>query len=146
MAYGNRFGGGGYRGGGGGGFRRSGGRSAGTSVRLTGLFPTRKPGLLTGTIDGEQLDGLIAKIKAAKAAGQGIVVFCWENDRPQQGRNAPAFNLSADVSKPKDDEGPAPAPRRAAAPARPARRRIEEPDPIEEAEEGSPEANDDPFA
>ncbi len=153
MAYGSYRGGGGggYRsGGGGGGGYRGGARSggAGSAARLTGLFATRKPGLLTGTIDGDQLDGLIDKIKAAKTAGQGIVIFCWENDRAR-GNNAPVFNLSADVSKPKDDERPAPrAASRPAPPARPGRRRIEEPapDPVDEAEDGGPEANDDPFA
>jgi hypothetical protein len=71
--------------------------------RLTGLFRTKRRELLTGTIDGEALDNLIAKIKDAKARKLGIVVFCWKNDRTADNPKAPIFNLSADVSTPMED-------------------------------------------
>lgn len=73
------------------------GKRGGGSVRLTGLFVAKsKKGLATGTAKGEELDGLIAKIKEAKASGNGLVFFLWK----QEGN--PPFSLSVDVSKPYD--------------------------------------------
>lgn len=73
MPYGRSYGGG----------QRSGGKGDYTSVRLTGLFETSKPGLLVGTIEGEALEGLIAKIKEASAAGKGLSVFFKEVTPPK---------------------------------------------------------------
>jgi len=70
-------------------------KSQNTAVRLTGLFKSRtRQGLAVGTIDGENLDNLITKIKAAKAVGRGVTVFLWSNP----GKNPP-FSVSADVAQ-----------------------------------------------
>jgi hypothetical protein len=65
-------------GGGGGGQRKD-----FTSVRLTGLFATKKPGLLVGTVEGESLDQLIEKIKECVAKKAGLTLFIREVDQPK---------------------------------------------------------------
>jgi hypothetical protein len=122
MAYGrNNWG---NRGGGG-------NKPKGNSAKLTGLFRSANRELLTGSINGEQLDALIEKIKGAKASGNGLVVFCWKNTKGDGNPKAPIFNLSADVSKPRENK-------------RPASRRIEEP--ADELYMSEGPADDDPFA
>jgi hypothetical protein len=66
-----------------------------------------------------------------------LVIFCWKNtpreeDADKDPRKLPVFNLSAEVSTPRED-------------AKPARRRVE-PDPDEEESiGGSTPEDDDPF-
>lgn len=117
----------------GGSFRGNRGGGRPNKNKLTGLFRTKRPELLTGSIKGEQLENLIDKIKTAKSKGLGIVIFCWKNDR-RDNPKSPLFNLSADVEQPMDDGfGDAP-PRRQS--------RSIEPDPTDEpADDG-----EDPFA
>lgn len=74
------------------------GKKKGTSLRLTGLFKTKKRGLFVGSVDADsdQMSGLIDKIKAAKADEKGLVCFLWRNDPDEEG---PAYTLSMDVSQ-----------------------------------------------
>lgn len=99
-----------------------------TSVRLTGLFATKKPGLLVGTIEGEALDGLIEKIKDAVAKGKGIALFVREVEQPKGNYVAQIF---ADVDT--RDAG-----------ARPAQRRAIQPDPAPAPQQPKTESYD-PF-
>lgn len=101
-----------------------------TSVRLTGLFSTKKDGLLVGTIEGEALEGLISKIKEAVAQNKGITLFVKEVDQPKGNYVAQIF---ADIDTRGADSG-----RQAASP-----RRAIQPDP---AAAQSSRSNYDPFA
>lgn len=69
-------------------------RSNTKSVRLTGLFKTKRPGLFVGTCRAEDLKQLIAKIKAAKEEDKGLTFFVWKN----QGEG-PTLSLSVDVEQ-----------------------------------------------
>lgn len=81
-----------------------------TSVRLTGLFKTKKPGLYVGSTRAEDLSALIEKIKEAKSKGVGLTFFLWKNE-PGKG---PLYSLNTDLEQPREQRT-----------ARPARRPIE---------------------
>lgn len=92
---GNRFSGGNGRFGGGNRGGRGRGNRASTAARITGLFKTQKQGLYVGGADGEQLEALIEKIKAAKAKGRGITFFMWRSDFEE----GPPYSLTVDVAQ-----------------------------------------------
>lgn len=75
MAYGNR------------------GRSKGTSLRITGLFKTKRPNLFIGT--AQDLKPLVEKIKEAMAQKKGLTFFLWKND-PGKG---PLLSISVDIEQ-----------------------------------------------
>ena len=71
--------------------------AGGKSVRLTGLFPARKPGLYVGTARPEDLRSLGPRIRQALDTGRGLTFFLWDNEgRGDEGD--PRFNLTADVA------------------------------------------------
>jgi hypothetical protein len=79
-------------------FNRSGNGNGGkreyTSVRLTGLFGTKKPGLYVGNARAEEIEQLVEKCNAALDADKGLTFFLFKNkDRDSE----MAFSLSADV-------------------------------------------------
>lgn len=69
------------------------GKSKRTSVRLTGLFKTKRKGMYVGSIDN--MDDLIGKIKEAKKADKGLVIFSFRNEDAEEGQ--PLFTMYADV-------------------------------------------------
>jgi len=90
-----------------------------TSVRLTGMFATKKPGLLVGTVEGESLDGLIAKIKECVAQKKGLTLFFREVEQPKGNYVAQVFadvdtrsGEDRPIRKPIQDDPQAEAPRR----------------------------------
>ena len=97
-----------------------------TSVKVTGLFKSKKQGLYVGSIKADdeygQLDGLVAKIKEARSEKAGLVFFLWKNTY----EDGPYFNLFADVSREEDK------PRRG---SKAPRRKIEEDDDDDTTEE-----------
>ncbi len=73
--------------------KKNGNKSNYTSVRLTGMFKTKKPGMYVGNLRKEDLEALIGKIKEAKADGKSLVFFLFRN----QDKEADiAFSLLAD--------------------------------------------------
>jgi len=72
-------------------------KKKGTSVRLTGLFKTKRRGLFVGSVT--ELDDMKSKIKQAIADEKGLVFFLWRNDPEEEG---PAYTLSMDVSQDED--------------------------------------------
>lgn len=71
--------------------------AGGKSVRLTGLFAARKPGLYVGTARPEDLRSLGPRIRQALDSGLGLTFFLWDNEgRGEEGD--PRFNLTADVA------------------------------------------------
>lgn len=88
------------------------------SVRLTGLFASRKPGLFVGTARPEDLRSLGPRIREALDSGKGLTFFLWDNDgRGDEGD--PRFNLTADVAN-----------------DRPAARKPAEPEPDDDGDSG----------
>ena len=81
-----------------------------TSVRLTGLFKTKKRGLCVGTINDEAIDKLIEKIKEAKKQKKELTVFLWAFS-PQEGKpvpeHPPLFTISVDLAQPPPSRGAA---------------------------------------
>lgn len=75
-----------------------GSKSKFTSVRLTGLFKTKKRGLCVGTINEEAIDKLIVKIKEAKQQHKDMTLFLWVNDKKDE-ENQPYFTASVDVTQ-----------------------------------------------
>jgi cobalamin biosynthesis protein CobT len=55
------------------------GKSKYTSVRLTGMFRTKKPGMYVGNLRKEDLEALIMKIKESKSDGKSLVFFLFRN-------------------------------------------------------------------
>ena len=86
--------------------RRSGGKPKFTSVRLTGLFKTKKRGLCVGTIQADTIDRMIEKIKEAKKGNKEMTVFLWVNDKKDE-ENQPYFTVSLDVARPAPERGKA---------------------------------------
>lgn len=103
-----------------------------TSIRLTGLFKTKKPGLFVGSVALKDLDGLIGKIKEAREKKLGLTFFAWKNDPTQYtgDGNPPALNLTVDVERPREQ--------------RDARRPIAD-DPFADTTADEPRAGRDPF-
>lgn len=97
-------------------------KKQGTSVRLTGLFKTKKRGLFVGSVD--EKEAMTDVVKQAIQQNKGIVFFLWRNNEAEEG--APLYTLYMDVSQ---DEG-----------SRPKRREIVEPDdePEDEPEDERP--------
>lgn len=75
-------------------FNNDRGKKKYTSVRLTGLFSTKKPGLYVGNARPEEIEQLIKKCEAALDADKGLTFFLFKN---QDRDNDMAFSLSADV-------------------------------------------------
>ncbi len=85
---------------------QAGQKSKFTSVRLTGLFKTKKRGLCVGTIQAETIDRMIEKIKEAKKQDKEMTVFLWVNDKKDE-ENQPYFTVSLDVARPAPGRGKA---------------------------------------
>jgi hypothetical protein len=66
-----------------------------TSVRLTGLFKTKRPNLFIGTSSPESTRALIDKLKEAVIAKKNLTFFLWKND-PGKG---PILSLSVDLEQ-----------------------------------------------
>ena len=66
-----------------------------TSVRVTGLFKTKRPGMMIGTARAEDIDKLIEKIKEARGAKKGLTFMLFKNDRG----DGPAASLLVDVEQ-----------------------------------------------
>ena len=99
-----------------------------TSVRLTGLFVSKnRRGLAVGTMRASDMPALIEKIKEANGKKLGLTFFLWKNDR-----QGPAFSISVDVERPREQQS---------RPAGPSRKPIEADDLFGP----EPEAADDPF-
>lgn len=65
-----------------------------TGVRLTGLFKTKKQGLLTGKLREEEVKGLAKIVKRALVEEKEIVFFAYKNDE------GPAiYSIIADVQE-----------------------------------------------
>ncbi len=77
------------------------GNREGKSVRLTGLFRAKRPGLLVGSLKPEDMNKLIDKIKAAMAEKKGLTFFLWSNND----RNGPPASLSVDVAQDRPQGG-----------------------------------------
>lgn len=77
-------------------FRGKGGKKKGTSVRLTGMFKTKRRGLYVGSVT--EIDEMKSRIKTAIAEDKGLVFFLWKNDD----EDGPAYTLSMDVSQDED--------------------------------------------
>jgi len=73
-------------------------KKKGTSLRLTGLFKTKRRGLWVGSVT--ELDEMKAKFKAALAEDKGLVFFLWKNED----EDGPAYTISMDVQQ--DDDRP----------------------------------------
>lgn len=73
------------------------GKSKRTSIRLTGLFKTKRKGMYVGSVD--DMDDLIGKIKEAKKAEKGLVIFSFRNEDAEEGQ--PVFTMYADVQNEK---------------------------------------------
>ena len=71
-------------------------KKKGTSVRLTGLFKTKRRGLWVGSVT--ELDPMKDKIRKAIADEKGLVFFLWKNED----EDGPAYTLSMDVSSDED--------------------------------------------
>lgn len=71
-------------------------KKKGMSVRLTGLFKTKRRGLWVGSVT--ELDAMKSKIKTAIAEDKGLVFFLWKNDD----EDGPAYTISMDVSQDED--------------------------------------------
>ena len=70
-----------------------------TSVRITGLFQSKKRGLYVGTARPEEVASLRKKLKEAVDQEKGVVFFLFKNTSDEE--NQPKFNLSADVAQDK---------------------------------------------
>lgn len=67
-----------------------------TSIRLTGLFGTKKPGMYVGTARPEEVEQLIEKCNEALEADKGVTFFLFKNkDRESD----IAYSLAADVQQ-----------------------------------------------
>lgn len=75
-------------------------KKSGSSIRLTGMFKSKKRGLAVGSIT--DLDELIALVKKARAEEQGLVFFLWRNDIEDDEKKQPDYTLYADVNKDED--------------------------------------------
>ena len=71
-------------------------KKKGTSVRLTGLFKTKRRGLFVGSVT--ELDPMKDKIRKAIAEDKGLVFFLWRNEDEE----GPAYTISMDVSSDED--------------------------------------------
>ena len=71
-----------------------------TSIRVTGLFKTKKPGMMIGTARPEDVEQLIEKIKEARKAEKGLTFFLFRNDRG----DGPAASLLVDVEQPRREQ------------------------------------------
>lgn len=78
---------------------KRGSKKPNSGVRLTGLFATKRRGLYTGSVaaGSEQLDGLIAKIKEAKASNKGLSFFLWKSTFEE----GPPFSINVDIQQDK---------------------------------------------
>lgn len=77
-------------------FKFRGKKKKGTSVRLTGMFKTKRRGLWVGSVT--EIDEMKSKIKTAIAEDKGLVFFLWKNED----EDGPAYTLSMDVSQDED--------------------------------------------
>src|SRR5258705_4228101 len=77
-------------------FKFRGKKKKGTSVRLTGMFKTKRRGLWVGSVT--ELEEMKGKIGTAIAEDKGLVFFLWKNED----EDGPAYTLSMDVSQDED--------------------------------------------
>jgi hypothetical protein len=72
-----------------------------TSIKLTGLFKTKRQGMYVGSVSVEVMEELLAMMNTSKAQKNGLVLFAFKNDKG--GDRGPVLNLLIDVSKPRED-------------------------------------------
>lgn len=117
---------------------RRGGKPQGSSVRLTGLFKTKRNGLYVGSINGEKIEELVALIKKALKQEKDITLFLWKSKYD----DGPRFSVNMDLAQDRPQGGKR-------------RRPIQdddeddagyEPDEDDEADEKTKDKDDDPFA
>lgn len=65
-----------------------------TSVRLTGLFKTKKKGLLVGKLREEDVKGLAKLVKKALTDEKEIVIFAYREEDDKR-----LYSLSADIAQ-----------------------------------------------
>jgi len=67
-----------------------------SSVRLSGLFRTKRKGMYVGNVKPDQMEELQAIMNGKKAQKNGLVLFLFKAD----GDNRIAFTIFADAAKP----------------------------------------------
>lgn len=73
----------------------------GAPARIASFFKTKRDGMLVGSVREESLDLLIGKIKEAKAAKLGLVLFLFTN----AGGKGPIAGMTVDVERPRESGG-----------------------------------------
>lgn len=68
-----------------------------SGARLTGLFKSKKKGLLVGKMRQEEIEGLVKVIKQARADEKEIVIFAYRNTDDDS--DTRLYNLSCDVAQ-----------------------------------------------
>jgi len=86
MAYGNRQGG---------------GKPQGSSVRLTGLFKTKRNGLYVGSLNAEKIEELVVLIKKALKTEKDLTVFLWKSKYD----DGPKFSVNMDLAQDRPQGG-----------------------------------------
>lgn len=71
--------------------------------RVATFFPTKRPGMLVGSVKPDQLQTLIDVIKDAMAQGQGIVFFAFLNAPGPDSKTAGSLTVA--VEKPREQSG-----------------------------------------
>ncbi len=84
----------------GGGGQGSGDGEQKKALRLTGLFAGKREGCFSGKLRDEDADNLATLIEEARATGQQVVFFVWENQVEPGDRSKPQFSLTANISAP----------------------------------------------
>ena len=69
------------------------------SIKLGGLFRTKRAGMYVGNIKPDELEELQALLNSKKVQRHGMVIFMFKNTRP----DGPVFNLLADAAKPREE-------------------------------------------
>ena len=69
------------------------------SIKLGGLFKTKRQGMWVGNIKPDELEELQALLNSKKVQRHGMVIFMFKNTRP----DGPIFNLLADAAKPREE-------------------------------------------
>lgn len=80
--------------------KSSGKAKSATSVRLTGLFKTKKKGLLVGKLREEDVRGLAKLVKKALTDEKEIVIFAYREEDDKR-----LYSLSADIAQEQSSGG-----------------------------------------
>ena len=105
----------------------------GTSVRVTGLFGTKRKGLFVGSLNDEKIQELVKLIKKAISSEKEITVFLWKSKFEE----GPRYSLNMDLAQDRAERD-----------SRKPKRRIEEDDddePADDDDDEKPAKGNDPF-